>query len=171
MPPETIPQPNPAGPGKEEGRQFPIAFAAGAVIVALVIAGLVLMSRGSRPAGAAAEAKLPFGPAEQAYAEHIHFNGLQMAKANNFLNQEFTYVAGTTSNDGARTIRGLTVAMEFRDPFNQVVLREDETLIGTKDQSLGGGQRRDFQVTLEHVPAEWNQQYPNFRVTGLVLGD
>jgi len=171
MSPEPILERIPDRPDKGEGRQFPIAFAAGAVIVALVIGGLVLMSRGSHPTGASAEVKLPFGPAEQAYSEHIHFNGIQMAKANNFLNQEFTYVAGTISNDGARTIRGLTVVLEFRDPFNQVVLREDETFIGTKDQPLGGGQRKDFQVTLEHVPAEWNQQYPSFRVTGLVLGD
>ena len=164
MSPEEIPE-------REPRSQFPIAFAAGAVVVLLLLGGVILLSRGSHPKGAGTEAKLPFGATEQAYAQHIHFNDIHMAKANNFLNQEFTYVTGTLSNDGARTIRALDVTLEFHDPFNQVILRENESLIGPKDQPLGGGQRRDFQITLEHVPPEWNQQYPTIRVTGLALGD
>ncbi|MGA8145246.1 MAG: FxLYD domain-containing protein [Candidatus Acidiferrales bacterium] len=164
MSPEEIPE-------KQERSQFPIAFAAGAVVVLLVLGGVVLLSRGSHPNGPGAAVKLPFGPTEQTYAERIHFNDIQMAKANNFLNQEFTYIAGTLSNDGTRSIRALEVTLEFHDPFNQVILRETEPLVGAKDQALGGGQRRDFQITLEHVPVEWNQQYPSIRVTGLLLGD
>ncbi|MGH9748128.1 MAG: FxLYD domain-containing protein [Candidatus Acidiferrales bacterium] len=156
---------------QEPRSQFPIAFAAGAIVVLLILGGVVLLSRGSHPAGQVAAVKLPYGAAEQTYAEHVHFKDIQMAKANNFLNQEFTYVAGTLSNDGARTIRALEVTVEFHDPFNQVILREAEQLVGAKDQPLGGGQRRDFQVTLEHVPVEWNQQYPSIRVTGLILGE
>jgi hypothetical protein len=158
-------------PDREPSTQFPIAFAAGAVVVLLLLGGMVLLSRGSHPNGANTAVKLPFGPTEQSYAQHIHFNDIHMAKANNILNQEFTYVTGTLSNDGARTIRALDVTLEFHDPFNQVILRENESLIGPKDQPLGGGQRRDFQITLEHVPPEWNQQYPSIRVTGLILGD
>ena len=164
MSPEEIPQ-------REQRSQFPIAFAAGAVIVLLLLGGLILLSRGSHRNGAGAVAKLPFGTAEQAYAEHIHFKDIKMAKANNFLNQEFTYIAGTLWNDGARTIPALDISLEFHDPFNQVILRENESLIGPKDAALPGGQRRDFQITLEHVPVEWNQQYPSIRVTGLILGD
>ena len=164
MSPEEIPE-------REPRSQFPIAFAAGALVVLLLLGGVILLSRGSHSNSAGTAVKLPFGAAEQAYAEHIHFNDIRMAKANNFLNQEFTYVAGTLSNDGARTIRALDMTLEFHDPFKQVILRENESLIGPKDQQLGGGQRQDFQVTLEHVPPEWNQQYPSIRVTGLVLGD
>jgi hypothetical protein len=158
-------------PVREERSQFPIAFAAGAVIVLLLLGGLILLSRGSHPNGPTAVVKLPFGPAEQAYAERIHFKDIQMAKANNFLNQEFTYVAGTVLNDGTRAVRGLEVTMEFHDPFNQVILRETKQLVGARDAPLGGGQPRDFQITLEHVPAEWNQQYPSIRATGLILGE
>ena len=164
MSPEGIPQ-------REQRSQFPIAFGAGAVVVLLLLGGVILLSRGSHHNGAGAAAKLPFGPTEQAYAEHIHFKDIQMAKANNFLNQEFTYIAGTLWNDGARTIRAIDVTLEFHDPFNQVILRETEPLVGPKDAALPGGQRRDFQITLEHVPVEWNQQYPSIRVTGLTLGD
>ena len=154
---------------REEGSRFPAAFAAGAIVVALLFGGLLLVVHWTQPRGPAAVQHFPFGAAEQAYAEHIHFTNLQMAKATNFLNQEFTYVAGTISNDGAQTLRGLEVVLEFHDPFNQVILRENEQLIGAGARPLDGGQQRNFQVTLDHVPAEWNQQYPLFRVTGLIL--
>jgi hypothetical protein len=113
--------------------------------------------------------KFPFGPAEQAYAPHIQFLDIQLAHATNFLNQDFTYVAGTVFNDGPRKVRGLEVTVEFHDPFHQVILRDSNQLIGSKDAPLEPGQRRDFQVQMEHLPAEWDKQYPSIRVTGLAL--
>ena len=155
---------------REERSSFPGAFLAGLVLVFIVVGCVVLLSRYAHSRQtAAASAKLPFGPAEQAYAHSIQFGNIQMARATNLLNQEFTYVNGTMTNGGARSIAGLTVVMEFRDPFNQVVLRDAEQLIRTANAPLGPGQHRDFQITLEHVPAEWNQQVPTFRVTGLLL--
>jgi hypothetical protein len=61
------------------------------------------------------------------------------------------------------------VAFEFHDPFNQVILRETRRLLGPGAKPIGGGERSDFQVSLEYIPAEWNQQYPTIRVTGLQL--
>jgi hypothetical protein len=157
------------GEKQEEVSRFPLAFALGAVVVALLFGGLFLLTKVTKPSGPAAVRHLPFGAGEQAYAQHIHFNDIQMAKATNFINQEFTYVAGTISNDGSKTLRGLEVNIEFHDPFNQVILRDSEQLVTPSQTPMDGGQRRDFQVTLEHVPAEWNQQYPVFRITGLLL--
>jgi len=153
----------------QEGSRFPAAFVAGAIVVLLLLGGIVLLTRWTQPHGSAAAIVFPFGAAEQAYAEHIHFNDIQMARATNFLNQEFTYVAGTISNDGARTLRGLEILLEFHDPFKQVILREKQQLVGPGTRPLEGGERRAFQVTLEHVPAEWDQQYPSIRVTGLIM--
>jgi len=158
-----------ASAGRDDRSRLPIAFAAGALVVLLLVAGLILLVHLTGRHGPAAEVKLPFGPAEEAYAERIHFLNIQMARATNFLNQEFTYVAGTISNDGTRTVRALEVTLEFHDPMNQVVLRETERLIGASEQPLDGGQRRPFQVTLDHVPAMWDQQYPSIRVSGLTL--
>lgn len=155
--------------GTEERSGFTAAFLAGAVVVLLLVGGVVLLSRSMHPHGPATEAKFPFGAAEQAYAVHIHFKDIQLARATNFLNQEFTYVAGTISNDGARTLHGLEVTLEFHDPFKQVILRETQQLIGGATPALDGGARRNFQITLEHVPAEWDQQYPSIRVTGLIM--
>lgn len=154
---------------REDRSRLPVAFAAGAGVVLVFLGGLLLVTRTMKSRGPAANAQMPFAGAEQAYAGHIHFTNIQLAKATNMLNQEFTYVGGVISNDGVRKIRGLEATLEFRDPFDQVVLRETERLIGARAEPLGGGARRDFQITLEHVPAEWNQQYPAIRVTGLIL--
>jgi hypothetical protein len=168
MPAENLP--NEEASYQKEKSQFPLAFAAGAIIVLLVFAGVVLVSRFTRSTSRTAGEKFPFGAAEQTYAERIHFTDIQMARATNFLNQEFTYVAGTISNDGVQRIRGLEATFEFHDPFNQVILREKEVLISPRTTpAIEAGQRAPFQITLEHVPAEWNQQYPVIRVTGLLL--
>jgi hypothetical protein len=155
---------------REDKSRLPVALAAGAGVVLLLLAGLIFVTRSMRTRSSAAEARLPFGAAEQAYAERIHFLDIQMARATNFLNQEFTYVGGTVSNDGTRTIRALEITLEFHDFMDQVVLRERQQLIGATTRPLEGGQRREFQVTLDHVPAMWNQQYPSIRVSGLILG-
>ncbi len=155
---------------RAERRRFPIAFLAGAIVMALLFGGFYLLTRilGSRDSAAAV--KLPFGPAEQAYAERIHFNDLHMSRSTNMIKQEFTYVTGTMSNDGDRTIRAMEVTVEFRDALNQIILRDSQFVIAPNgDPPLNAGLSREFQVTLEHVPAEWNQEYPSLRVTGLLL--
>jgi len=158
------------GRGSEERSGFPEAFVAGLGIVFIVGACVVLLTRHSRTQQvAAAAAKLPFGPAEQAYASNIQISDVKMARAMNLLKQEFTYVGGTVTNNGARSVAGLVVAIEFRDPFNQVVLRDTQQLIGARNATLAPGQHRDFEVAVEHVPAQWNQQPPTFRVTGLLF--
>ena len=149
---------------------FPAAFAIGAVITLLLAGGLVWLARVTQSRGPAPIGKLPFGADEQAYAQKIHFQDGQMSQATNFLNQEFTYVAGTVSNNGPRTVRALDAVIEFRDPFNQVVLRDPQRIILTDGQPLKAGESRDFSVTLgTRLPSEWNRQYPAIRVTGLVL--
>jgi len=156
---------------REDRSRLPIALAAGAGVVLLLFGGLMFVSRIMRTHGPAATEALPFGAAERAYAQRIHFTNMQMARATNFLNQEFTYIAGTISNDGTRTLQRLQVTLEFHDPLNQVVLRETQLLITSPARPLDGGQRRDFQITLDHVPATWDQQYPSIRVSGIVLGE
>ncbi len=109
------------------------------------------------------------GAAERAYAGQIHFQDQRMSRAANFLNQEVTFLFGTISNDGARAIREIEVSVEFRDQFNQVVLRDTRRLLGPRAAPVGARQRREYQVGFEHVPNDWNRQYPTFRIGGLLL--
>jgi hypothetical protein len=153
---------------KDQRSQFPYAFTAGLIIVAILVAVIVLVVKHTRTAPVA-EVKLPYGAAEQAYSDRIHFDDIKLAHAANFLNQDFTYVAGTIANMGDKDIKAIQVQIEFRNTLNQVVLRENESLIPPDAEPIPAGQRRDFQVTLEHLSEEWNHQYPSIHVTGLVL--
>ncbi len=154
---------------EQEPSRFPYTLVAGVLVVLLLIGGVYVVTRFLHPATPITEQRLPFGATEQAYAEHIHFLNLKLSQATNFLNQEFTYVNGEIANDGARTIRALEITLEFRDPFGQVILRENQRVISPDARPLFGGQHREFQVTLEHIPVEWNHQFPNIHVSGLVL--
>ena len=153
----------------EERSRLPIAFAAGLVIVTLLLGAAVLLSRYSSPAGPQVAKPLPMGAAEQAYSQQIHFLEPKMSRAANFLNQEVTFVFGTLENGGNRRIKQIEITLEFHDPFNQVVLRDTQRLFLPTAAPLGPGQQRDFQVGYEHIAAQWNNGYPSIRVTGLDL--
>jgi len=154
--------------GKEKSG-FPVAFLAGAGIVLLLIAGVYLLTQPAPSGGSQARARLPMGAVEQAYARNIHFVDLKMSRVANFLNQEVTLLFGVVSNDGQRSVQDMEVTVEFRDQLNQVVLRETHRLLGARAAPLPPGQRREFELTFEHMPADWNRQYPTIRVRGLVL--
>jgi hypothetical protein len=153
----------------KERSQFPIAFAAGAVIVLLLFGGFLVLTRVMRSHDSATVVKLPFGTGEQAYAQNVHFLDIRLAHAANFLNQDFTYVAGTVFNDGPRKVRAMEVTVEFHDPFHQVILRDTNQLVDRSGATLDAGQHRDFQIQMEHLPAQWDKQNPLIRVTGLIL--
>lgn len=152
-----------------EKSRFPVAFLAGIVVVAILGVILFFVVKSSQPKGIAAAKNLPFGAQEQAYAPRIQFTGIQMAHSTNFLNQEFTFVAGTIVNSGDKAIVALQVVIDFHDQFNQSVLRDSEVVLQPPVAPLPAGQMRDFQVILERIPSDWNRQYPSIRVTGLVL--
>ena len=141
---------------------------AGAVVVLLFLAGAYLLTRISMP-NVTKEEVLPMTGAERAYLSQIQFGDPTVSRATNFLNQEVTFVFGTVINNGPRTIRQMEITVEFRDIFNQVVLRDVRRPWGPQAMPLAGGQRREFQLNYEHVPADWNQSYPVLRITGLLL--
>jgi hypothetical protein len=154
--------------GAAEKGRLGVTFVAGAGIV-LVLGVIVVFLMQHTGTTATPARQLPFGPEEQTYAQRIHVLDLRMAQASNFLDQQVTYVAGTLANDGVRTIREVEITLEFRDASTQVVLRETRSLVGVHGLPVTGGQRRDFQISLESLPDAWNHQYPDVRVTGLAL--
>jgi hypothetical protein len=149
--------------------RFGVTLLTGAGIVLVLASIAVLLVQHSHRSAANAVQHLPFGPEEQTYAPRIHILDLRMARASNFLDQEITYVAGTLANDGVSTIRDAELTVEFHDSSGHVVLRESRNVVGSRGSAITGGQRRDFQFSLESVPNTWNQQYPAVRITGLAL--
>ncbi len=155
---------------RQRGAGFPAAFIAGIIICLIVAAIVVLVSRHSTaPQRTAQTVKLQFGPAERAYAPNIHFTNIKLAKSENFLGEQFTYVQFTVTNAGTETIHGLSIELDFYDPFKQVILKNDEQLIGPNDPPLRPTEERGLQITMGGIPAEWNHEKPVFHVTGLLL--
>lgn len=153
----------------ETDRRSPAVLLIGAAAL-IVVLGLVYWASRYVPAPVKApEQPLLMGPAEQAYAPQIQFLEPQVARASNFLNQEVTFVFGAVRNNGARAIRQVEITLEFHDVFRQVVLRDQQRLFGARAVPLAPYQRRDFQLTYESMPVQWNQAYPAIRITGLAL--
>jgi hypothetical protein len=156
--------------GGEEKSGFPAAFLAGLVVVSIIVAIFLVATHSQKPAQPKQQPKLPFTADAQSYAANIHFDNLELSQSDNMLNEQFTYLDGVIANGGSRSIQAMEVLVEFHDPFNQVILRETHRVIAAPAAPLAPGKQRQFQITFfQHLPAEWNQQYPTIRITGLVL--
>jgi hypothetical protein len=143
------------------------------VLVALVI-GLGLyfyFSPGTKqhPAVSGSLPHLSFGPAEQAYTPSVHIENLTLSKNENFLNQEVTTLSGDAANAGGRSLRDVQITVEFFDELHQVVLRETRSLFTAFPSPLAPGERREFEISFEHIPSSWNTGPPAVRVTGLLF--
>jgi hypothetical protein len=149
----------------ESKRRFPTAILiAATVLVAAAVVAYLALGRG---AGHRADLHLPFGPSEQAYASHIRLENLKMSRASNYLRQEVTFLSGSVTNDGPRTVRDVEVTVEYYDSLNRVILRERMSLFGARPIPLGPGEKRPFQLGFEHIPPTWNYVYPTIRISGL----
>ena len=136
--------------------------------------GLLFMFGGQKvlpanPGGAGLAAADP-------YAASLPISNLKMSEASNFAGGKVTYVDGHLSNNGDKTVTGVTVQVAFRDFGNQLVQKETMplTLIRTREpyvdtQPVGAdpikpGEQRDFRLVLDQMARDWNGQYPEVRV-------
>lgn len=141
----------------------------GAATIALALV-VVLWPAAERPSGSLTrESHLPFGAAEQAYAPNVQIDGLALSRAENFLNQEVTTLAGRLTNTGKLPLSNVEVTVEFYDQFGQVVLRESRAAFAPKSSQLAPGQGRGFEVSFEHIPSSWNIQQPRVSVSGILF--
>jgi hypothetical protein len=153
----------------DEKSRAPVVLLVGVGAALLLISIFYLVARLTPAPAKTVEQPLPMGTAEQAYVQQIQFLEPKVARAANFLNQEVTFVFGTVLNNSSRPIRQIEVTLEFRDPFNQVVLRDKQRLFSATAVPLAPHDRRDFQLGYETLPVQWNQAYPMIHITGLLL--
>jgi len=165
--PETLHIEPPEEPQPSRGRSW-VAWMGLATIVLALIA--VMWPGGERrSAPKLREVHLPFGPAEQAYAGNLQISELELSRAENFLNQEITTLAGQVTNSGTTPVANVEITIEFADEFGQIVLRESRALLAPHANPLAAGERRPFDVSFEHIPSSWNIQKPAVRVSGILF--
>src|SRR5579859_4011047 len=102
-----------------ERKEFSFALGVAAAAVVIVLAAFYLWPGRQSPYRAGAQqAHPPFGAEERAYAAKIQFENLALSRAENFLHQEVTTLAGDLINAGDRTLSEVEVTVEFADELN-----------------------------------------------------
>jgi hypothetical protein len=165
-------QPQIEVPVEQQPDRGPFSFAllvAAAAVIIVLAAFYLWPGRQSPSRSGAQEVHPPFGPEERAYGPKIVIENVALSRAENFLHQEVTILAGELVNAGERTLREVEVTVEFYDDMNQIALRESRPAINSASPPLGPGARRSFDVSFEHIPTSWNMQQPAVRVTGLLF--
>ncbi len=111
------------------------------------------------------------------YAASLKFSDLKMSAAENFIGTTVTYLDGTVTNAGDKTVSHAVVHVSFKDSLGQVAQAEDVPLhvlqptgpytdaIDLTISPLAPGQSQQFRLTFEHVTADWNHEYPGLQVT------
>ena len=154
-------------PPQKSGRAW-IAWM-GAATIAIALAAVMWPGAERRSSSKTRESHLPFGPAEQAYAPQLQIESLALSRAENFLNQEVTILAGRLTNGGSLPLSNVEITVEFSDQLGQVVLRETRAVFASPAPPFAPGERRDFEVYFEHIPSSWNIQQPLVRVSGIIF--
>lgn len=140
-----------------------------ATVTVVALAGTVAFLLRARP-----EAKAP----PPAYAADLSFSDLKMSQAQNFAGATITYVDGSLSNTGDKTVTRVIVQVTFSDAYGQVAQIEDVPIRilqtgpyeETADLSLAplqAGQSKRFRLIFEHVSSQWNQAYPELKIAGV----
>jgi uncharacterized protein DUF2393 len=161
-------QPVPVAEERDSSRRI-IAIAVTAVI--LLAIGFAFLLR-SQPKNAS-------GPPP--YATNLKLSDFKMSAAENFVGATVSYVDGTVTNSGAKTVTHAMVQVNFKDDMGQVAQREEIPLQVLKTDGpypeavdfsvspLGPGQSKPFRLTFEGISAQWNHQYPDINVTDVAV--
>lgn len=147
----------------------PILVGVGAVIVVMALLAWFLRS----------QPKTAGGPPP--YAAKLKLSDLKMSQAQNFVGATVTYIEGTVSNSGDKTVTHITIHVIFQDAMGEVAQLEDVPLrvqqatgpyqdaVDLGASPLAPGQSKPFRLTFEHVSANWNQAYPELQVTDVIV--
>jgi hypothetical protein len=104
-----------------------------------------------------------------------------MSAAENFVGATVSYVDGTVTNTGGKTVTHLIVEVNFKDDLGQLaqrdnipmqVLKTDGPYPEAVDFSVSPllpGQSKAFRLTFEGISAQWNHQYPEIQVTDVAV--
>ncbi|MGA6983037.1 MAG: FxLYD domain-containing protein [Candidatus Sulfotelmatobacter sp.] len=161
-------QPTPTTEEADSSRRI-IAIAVGSVIVIAIVGAFLLRGQ---PKGAS-------GPPP--YAANLKLSDFRMSAAENFVGATVSYVDGTVTNAGDKTVSHATVEVQFKDDLGQLAQREDIPLQRLKTDGpypeavdfnvtpLGPGQSAPFRLTFESISAQWNHQVPEIQVTDVTV--
>ena len=145
-----------------------------AITVAVVIAIAIIFAFLLR-----SQPKIASGPPP--YAANLKLSDFKMSAAENFVGATVSYVDGTITNSGNKTVTHVIVEVLFKDDLGQLAQREDIPMQVLKTTGpypeavdfsispLAPGQSTTFRLTFESISAQWNRQYPDIQVTDVTV--
>jgi len=150
---------------EQSGGFPPAAWGVAALIVLAVVGALVYAGR--KPPAAAPNTLQP----ADAYAASLPLSQFAMSESGNL-----SYLDGHVGNTGSRTVTSITVQVVFGndvamapqiDTLPLTLIRTRQPYIDIEPVSadpLKPGDDREFRLTFETVPENWNTQMPQVRV-------
>jgi hypothetical protein len=141
----------------------------GVGLVVMIVGIIAFLLRGERTASTA----------PHPYAANVKLSDVKMSAAENFVGAAVTYLDGTVTNTGDQTVVDATVHIVFKDSIGQVIQAENVPLhvlqaggpypdvVDLRVSPLSPGQSKPFRLTLEHISADWNHEYPQLQVANV----
>lgn len=157
-------QPTPVAEERDSSRM--IIGIAVAVVIALALAAAFLLRVPPKTVKTASP-----------HIANVKLSDFKMSAAENFIGATVSYIDGSVSNTGDKTLTHAVVEVTFKDDMGQVAQREELPLRVLKTNGpypdavdltvapLAPGQTEHFRLTFDNISAQWNRQYPDLRVT------
>lgn len=161
-------QPSPATQEPDRSRRFIVV--AIAVVVGLVLVAALLLREPERTA-----------PQIPPYAAKLKISDIKMSQAQNFVGASVTYIDGNLTNTGDKIVSHAIVRVTFKDSYGQVAQIEDVPIkllqtsgpypdtVDLSAAPLASGDTKPFRLIFEHVSEQWNQAYPELKITDVSL--
>jgi len=160
-------------PAQPKAEQRNWTFIVGLVAIVIVVAIIVVVSR-HKPQTA---------PQVNPYAASLQLTNPKMSAAENYVGGTVTYLDLSITNTGDKVLVGAAMKLRFKNSLNEVVQTEtlplhvliENQMAGYPDlvdlarSPIGPGQTKTVRMTLEHISADWNQNYPEMQLTDLKL--
>jgi len=161
-------QPTPVAEERDSSRRT-IAIAVAVVMTIAIVFAFLLRS----------QPKAASGPPP--YAASLKLSDFKMSAAENFVGATVSYVDGTITNAGNKTVTHVIVQVLFKDELGQLAQRDDIPMqvlkttgpypeaVDFSASPLAPGQSTTFRLTFESISAQWNHQYPEIKATDVVV--
>jgi hypothetical protein len=141
------------------------------LVIVVVVVGAVVFGVREAPKG-------PQAPAS--YAPSLKVSDVKMSAAENFVGATVSYVDGTLTNTGNKSVTHAMVQALFKDEMGQIVGNETLPLhvlqtsgpypdvVDLSASPLAPGQSKPFRLTFETLSTQWNRQIPELEITDVV---
>ena len=161
-------QPTPVAEERDSSR---LIIVVAVVVVIGVMLGIAFLLR--EPP----KAPKPVSP----YLSSVKLSDFKMSAEANFVGATVSYIDGSVTNSGDKTVTHVIVEVTFKDDMGQVAQREEVPLRVVRSNGaynepvdlsvapLAPGKTEPFRLIFDSISAQWNHSYPDIRVTDVTV--